>query len=216
VLIYRIYKEEFILEKYTNQTYGEKLNRYLFYTLILLLYVVPIIIVFTNGFDNFFQLLRRIAGLTGIASLFIAILLSLLVRQSRQIFGVAYLKVHHLFSIIGLISISIHPVIMAIDFGTTRIFIPDFSSWNAFLANAGRPALYMIYIATIAAILRKNIAKYWRYIHSLLYLAFILGAIHGILSGSDLTNPVLHVLYIAMIVAVMIIFFYKRVLTVKK
>ncbi len=204
------------MQKNTNQGQKQMTARYLIYSLIFLLYLVPFIVIFYHGVDNLFQLFRRITGLAGIASLFIAIVLSLLVRQSRQIFGVAYLKVHHLFSIIGLILISLHPVIMAIDFGTSRIFIPDFSSWNTFLANAGRPALYLIYIATIAAILRKNIAKYWRYIHSLLYLAFILGAIHGILSGSDLTNPVLHALYIAMIVAVMIIFFYKRVLTAKK
>lgn len=204
------------MAKDTHQSHGQNLNRYLFYTLILFLYLVPIIIIFINGFDNYFQLFRRIAGLAGIASLFIAIVLSLLVRQSRQIFGLAYIKVHHLFSITGLILISLHPVIMAIDFGTSRIFIPDFSSWNAFLANAGRPALYLIYIATIAAILRRNIVKYWRYIHSLLYIAFILGAIHGILSGSDLSNPVLYILYVTMIITVMIIFLYKRVLTAKK
>ncbi len=204
------------MAKDANKSHGQNLNRYLFYTLILFLYLVPIIIIFINGFDNFFQLFRRITGLAGIASLFIAILLSLLARQSRQIFGVTYIKVHHFFSIIGIILISLHPVIMAIDFGTSRIFIPDFSSWNAFLANAGRPALYLIYIATIAAILRRNIVKYWKYIHSLLYVAFIFGAIHGILSGSDLSNPVLYVLYIAMIITVMIIFLYKRFLTAKK
>ena len=205
-----------MMVKDANQYHGQNLNRYLFYTLILFLYLLPIIIIFINGFDNFFQSFRRISGLAGIASLFIAILLSLLVRQSKQIFGVTYLKVHHFFSITGLIFISLHPIIMAIDFGTSRIFIPNFSSWNAFLVNAGRPALYLIYIATIAAIMRRNIGKYWRYIHWLLYIAFILGAIHGILSGSDLRNPALYVLYLAMIITVMIVFLYKRILTAKK
>lgn len=201
---------------YSDKDRGEAALHYLFYIIIFSLYLIPIMVVFFRGFDNAFELFRRIAGLTGIASLFIAILLSLLVRQSRKIFGVVYLKIHHLFSIIGLILISLHPVIMAIDFGTSRIFVPDFSSWNAFLINAGRPALYLIYIAAIAAILRKNIVKFWRYIHSLLYLAFILGVVHGILSGSDLSNPFLYVLYIAMVVVVIIIFLYKRILTVKR
>jgi len=198
------------------QKQGQTMLRTLFYILILLFYLIPVVTVFLHGFDDFFQFFRRITGLAGIASLFIAILLSLLVRQSKQIFGVTYLKVHHFFSITGLLFISLHPIIMAIDFGTSRIFIPNFSSWNAFLANAGRPALYLIYIATIAAILRRNIVKYWRYIHGLLYIAFILGAIHGILSGSDLRNPVLYALYLAMIITVMIVFLYKRALTVKK
>jgi len=198
------------------QKQGQTMLRTLFYILILLLYLIPVVTVFLHGFDDFFQFFRRITGLAGIASLFIAILLSLLVRQSKQIFGVTYLKVHHFFSITGLIFISLHPIIMAIDFGTSRIFIPNFSSWNAFLVNAGRPALYLIYIATIAAIMRRNIGKYWRYIHWLLYIAFILGAIHGILSGSDLRNPALYVLYLAMIITVMIVFLYKRILTAKK
>jgi len=198
------------------QKQGQTMLRTLFYILILLLYLIPVVTVFLHGFDDFFQFFRRITGLAGIASLFIAILLSLLVRQSKQIFGVTYLKVHHFFSITGLLFISLHPIIMAIDFGTSRIFIPNFSSWNAFLVNAGRPALYLIYIATIAAIMRRNIGKYWRYIHWLLYIAFILGAIHGILSGSDLRNPALYVLYLAMIITVMIVFLYKRILTAKK
>lgn len=204
------------MTEHTAQKHGQKLNRLLFYSLVFLIYLIPLIIIFIHGFDNLFQFLRRTTALTGVASLFVAILLSLLVRKSKKIFGIVYLKVHHFFSISGLVLISLHPVVMAIDFGTTSIFIPNFSSWNSFLANAGRPALYMIYIATIAAILRKNMIKYWRYIHGFLYPAFIFGAIHGILSGSDLENPILYILYISMIVSVMIIFFYKRYLNAKK
>jgi len=193
-----------------------KLKRYLFYFLLFIIYLIPIMAVFINGFDSLLQLFRRIAALIGISSLFIAILLSLLVRQSRKIFGVGYLKIHHFFSISGLVLITLHPVIMAIDFGTTSIFIPKFNSWNSFLVNAGRPALYLIYIATIAAILRKNIAKYWRTIHGLLYPAFIFGAIHGILSGSDMNNIFLYILYIGMIITIITVFFYKRYLNFNK
>ena len=184
--------------------------RSFFYLLFIILYLIPITIVFSNGFANVFHFIRRIAGLTGLTSLFIAILLSLLVKESKKMFGVYYLRIHHFFSIVGLILISLHPVIMAIDFGTTSIFIPHFNSWNGFLTNAGRPALYLIYMAVIAALLRKNIAKYWKYIHSLLYPAFLLAAIHGILSGSDLDNSIMYFLFIAMISVVSIIFFYKR------
>ncbi len=193
-----------------------KLKRYLFFFLVFIVYLIPIIVVFINGYESLLQLLPRIAALTGISSLFVAILLSLLVRQSRQIFGVGYLKIHHYFSIIGLVLITSHPVIMAIDFGTTSLFIPDFSSWNSFLANAGRPALYLIYVAAIAALLRRNIAKYWRYLHGLLYPAFIFGAIHGMLSGSDMKNDILYIFFIGLIIAVTIAFFFKRYLNFKK
>ena len=200
----------------STDVYGKPTVRYLTYLLIFLLYLIPVVIIFSHGFDNYFQLFRRIAGLTGIASLFIAIIISSFVRQSKKIFGTVYLKVHHLFSITGLILVTIHPIIMAIDFGTSRIFIPNFSSWDAFLTNAGRPALYLIYIATSAAILRKNITKYWKYIHSLINLAFILGAIHGIRQGSDLKNPVLLSLYLIIVIIVIANFIYKRYLNYNK
>ena len=196
--------KDYILES------GNAMLRTLVYAVILLLYLIPVLVVFLHGFDDFFEFFRRIAGLIGIISLFFAIILSSLVKQSKVIFGATYLKVHHLFSITGLILVTLHPIIMAIDFGTSRIFIPNFSSWNAFLANAARPALYLIYIATIAVILRKNIKKYWRFFHSLLYPAFIFGAIHGMRQGSDLRNISLYTLFVIMITAVIVNFIYKR------
>ncbi len=189
--------------------------RYLFYFLFAILYLIPVIIILLKGSDNTLHFIRRLTGLAGLTSLFIAILLSLLVKESKKIFGVYYLKIHHFFSIMGLILISLHPVIMAIDFGTTRIFIPNFHSWSVFITNAGRPALYLIYMAVIAALWRKNIAQYWKYIHYLLYPAFLLAAIHGITSGSDLDNPVLLIQFIAMISVVIIIFCYKRFQNIK-
>jgi len=200
----------------SNDGFAQTKARYLAYFLIFLLYLIPVIIVFSHGFRDYFQLFRRIAGLTGISSLFIAIILSSFVRQSKKIFGKVYLKVHHFFSIIGLILVTLHPVSMAIDFGTSRIFIPNFSSWDAFLTNAGRPALYLIYIAALAAFLRRKIAGYWRHLHSIIYFAFILGAIHGMRQGSNFSSIILFTLYILMIAAVVFNFIYKRYLSSKK
>jgi methionine sulfoxide reductase heme-binding subunit len=193
-----------------HQEHGQTMLRTLFYIVIFFLYLIPLITVFSYGFDDFFELFRRITGLMGIISLFVAIILSSLVKQSKQIFGVAYLKVHHFFSIMGLVLITLHPIIMAIDFGTTGIFIPNFSSWNAFLTNGGRLAIYLIYIATLSAILRRNIAKYWRYFHALLYPAFLLGAIHAMFQGSDLRSISLYTLFVIMIALVIVNFICKR------
>ncbi|MDD3031012.1 MAG: hypothetical protein QM220_09345 [Atribacterota bacterium] len=199
-------------EKKLNRSNEQATLRYMVYFLIFLLYLIPIIIVIMHGFSDYFQLFRRVTALTGISSLFIAIILSSLVRQSKKLFGTVYIKIHHFFSISGLILITLHPIIMAIDFGTTSIFALSFSSWDAFLTNGGRPALYLAYIATIAAVLRKSITKYWRYFHSIIYFAFIFGAIHGLRMGSNLSSPILYGLFIIMIAAVIANFFYKRYL----
>ena len=185
-------------------------NRSFWYFLFLILYLIPLAIALRSKFEGTWHFLGRISALIGITSLFIAILLSLLVKESKRIFGVYYLKIHHTFSFLGLLLISLHPVFLAIDFGTGSIFIPTFSSWYDFLKNAGRPALYLIYIAVMAALLRKSMAKHWKYVHSLLYPAFILGAVHSILNGRDLKIPILSLLFMTEIIIVIIIFCYKR------
>jgi DMSO/TMAO reductase YedYZ heme-binding membrane subunit len=190
--------------------------RFFFYLLFLVLYLIPIAVVFIDGFDNVLQFIRRIVGLTGLTSLFITILLSLIIKESKKIFGINYLKIHHFFAAISLVSISVHPVIVAVDFGTTSVFIPKFNSWNAFLTEGGRFALYLIYFAVIVAILRKNIKKYWKYIHYLLYPAFLLTSIHGILRGSDSHNRIMFFQIVIMVAVIIIIFFYKRYQNIKK
>ncbi len=190
--------------------------RFFFCLLFLVLYLIPIAIVFIDGFDKPLQFIRRIVGLAGLSSLFITILLSLLIKESKKIFGINYVKIHHFFSLISVMLISVHPVIAAISFGTTRIFSPKLDSWNAFFTNAGCPALYLIYFIVITALFRKSIVKYWKYFHYLLYPAFLLSAIHGILKGSDSVNRLMLFLVLAMISVVTIIFFYKRFQNIRK
>ncbi len=189
--------------------------RIFFYLLFFILYLIPIVIVFVDGFEKTLQLIRRIIGLTGLTSLFITILLSLMVKESKNIFGVYYIKIHHFFSIMSLVLITLHPVIVAIDFGTTGVFIPKFGSWKEFLTEGGRVALYLIYFAVIIAVLRKNIKRYWKYFHYFLYPAFFLSAIHGILKGTDSDNRIMFFLNTAMVTVVAIIFLYKRYQNIK-
>ena len=183
-------------------------NSSLFYLLFAILYLIPITIFFIDGFKDVLHFFRRITGLTAVVSLFITIMLTLLVKESKKIFGVYFLRIHH-FALLVYYLISLHPVFMALDFGT-QIFIPDFSSGQTFFKNGGPLALYLIYVAVIAALFNKKITKSWKYIHGLMYPAFLLGTVHGILKGSDMKNPVLSFLYAGLIVAVFIAFFYKR------
>ena len=191
-------------------------SRSFWYILFLFLYLIPLVIALRSRFEGTWHFLGRISALTGLTSLFIAILLSLLVKESKRIFGVYYLKIHHTFSFLGLILISLHPVFLAIDFKNADIFIPTFSSWYDFFKNAGRPALYLIYIAVLAALLRKSMVKHWKYVHGLLYPAFLLGAIHSILNGRDLKIPILSILFMVEIIIVITIFCYRRYQNRKK
>nr|HPK86623.1 hypothetical protein [Atribacterota bacterium] len=81
-------------------------NRSLFYLLFAILYLIPITIFFIDSFKDVLHFFRRITGLTAVVSLFIAIMLTLLVKESKKIFGVYFLKIHHFFAFIGLLLIS--------------------------------------------------------------------------------------------------------------
>ncbi|KUG14101.1 hypothetical protein ASZ90_016260 [hydrocarbon metagenome] len=60
---------------------------------------------------------------------------------------------------------------------------------------AGRPALILIYVALAGILLRRAIPGYWRVVHGLVWVALILGIIHGNLIGIDFANPVIFVIF---------------------
>lgn len=191
------------------------MKTYLIYIAIVVLYLIQFIFMLLVGIGDPLAFIYRLAGIFGLTSLFIATILSSFMKQIAKIFETTYIRLHHYFSIAGLILITVHPVVMVFAFGTLTIFIPDFTSWNAFWALAGRPALYIAYVATLGGLLRKKIQEYWKYIHGLIYVAFFFGAVHGLLIGTDLANPFMFVLYIGMTIIVILNLIYKRYLQYK-
>jgi predicted ferric reductase len=171
---------------------------------------VPIVSVFSLYEPDIYINIIRLAALLGYTSIFVSIMLTKFLREVRKIFGQPFLKVHHWFAIIGLISITVHPIALAIYSASLLVFIPDFSSWLSFWALAGRPALYLAYIATVVALLRNRIKKYWRFLHGLMYVVLTFAFVHGYLIGTDFTNPVIAILYLGMLVLTYIVAILKR------
>lgn len=172
---------------------------------IFLLYLVPFVSVFSIYDPDIYASVIRLAALLGYTSIFISIVLTKFLREVRQIFGRPFLKVHHWFGAIGLISITIHPVVFSIYTASLLVFIPDLSSWYAFWSLAGRQALYLAYIATIVGLLRNRITKYWRVLHGLMYVVLTFAFVHGFLIGTDFTNPVITILFLGMLVLTYIV-----------
>lgn len=172
-----------------------KKNGYLLIGGISALYVSIITLFAVTPIDDAFQFFIRLCALLGLASMFIATMLTPFAKMVYQSWNKSAIKIHHYFTIAGLILITLHPVIFAIekmieaDFLTgIAVFLPDFSSWYKFWLLAGRPALIFIYIALGAALLRKKIVDWWRPIHILNYIALIFGVVHGIMIGTDFEN----------------------------
>ncbi|TFG34794.1 hypothetical protein EU527_01710 [Candidatus Thorarchaeota archaeon] len=174
-------------------------RRYLILLTIIIIYIIEGFIILSSGELDLYLIVVRFGALYGYASIFFATILSNFLREVRKIFGKPFMRVHHYFAIIGMISITIHPVVFSIYAGSFLVFIPDFSSWLTFWSLAGRPALYLAYIAVLASLLRMKIERYWRYLHGLMYVVLTFAFVHGYLIGANFTNPIIVILSLTML-----------------
>lgn len=180
------------------------------------LYILVLVFFFLTPFTDGFNFVIRFGALFGFTSMFIATMMTPFVVQLYKIFGKSFVKMHHIYSIAGLILITLHPVAFAIFRLDITVFLPDFSSWYGFWSLGGRLALLLIYIAVIGALLRKKFMKNWRYIHALNYVALFLAYVHGILIGSDFQNLGILIIFTIMIILSFSVLIFKRYLSFKR
>lgn len=188
------------------------INLVLFIIVLILFLQTPI----SDPIPDPYSFFIRLGALFGFTAIFLATTMSPFMVQLYKIFGKPFVKQHHLYAIFGLIMITIHPIVFAIFKMDITVFVPDFSSWIAFWELAGRPALILIYIATLAAILRKKIQKYWRIFHIINYVALLFAYVHGVLIGTDFQNLGILILFTAMLIISFGSFGLKRYQTYKR
>ena len=181
-----------------------------FAAVVLALYALVAAVVLTAPYGDPFNVIARLAALWGFLALSIAAILTPFLREIMKVFGRSFLSVHHTFAAVGILLPTLHPVTMAIGAMNPAIFIPVFSPWGRFWALAGRPALYLLYIAFAAVVLRKYIPKYWRWVHGLMYVVLFFAVVHGNLIGTDFQNPIIWTLFNALFVIVVAAFVLKR------
>lgn len=152
----------------------------------------------------------RFFGLYGFLLLSVATLTTPFLREVTQAFGKPFLKVHHGFSILGIVFITLHPVFNAIERLSLSVFVPDFASWMSFWRLAGRPAFIILYVAVVAAFLRAKAPKHWRVFHALMYVMLLFGIVHANLIGNDFENLGVMLIFNALFIASLAGFVIKR------
>jgi hypothetical protein len=145
----------------------------------------------------------RGAALLGYQFVFLSIVSSAFMRPLIKFFGRSFVKIHHIASISGLVLITLHPLTAAMNAASLAVFLPQFSSWRLFLSLGGRPAWYLIGIASLAAALRKPIGKNWRLVHLLNYAAFWLASIHATLIGTTFVGSGIRYVILKVVIALM-------------
>lgn len=152
----------------------------------------------------------RIAALFGYLGVFLTSLSSNYMRELTRYFGRPFMKVHHIVAATSLIALVLHATLVAWRTGSASVFLPQLDSLLVFLSYGGIPALWLLAIAVVTALLRTAIGNNWKTIHWLNYLAFILATIHAQLIGSDFHNIVMQVVSAVMAVVLMAVFYWKR------
>jgi len=152
----------------------------------------------------------RGGGMVGYVAIFLAILSSAYMRELYRLLGRPFLWGHHVLSVSGLILVAVHPLALAIETENAAVFVPRFDSWAVFWQLGGRPALYLIAVASLGALLRRSWRQSWRTIHMLNYVAFLLGTVHAVLIGTDFGQPFLRLVPITMALVMGAVFVRKR------
>lgn len=159
---------------------------------------------------TFSEILIRACGLYANLFFFLAIISSEYMLQMRRTFGRSFINVHHQLSRIGIALMLTHPLAFAFKEGAI-VFVPVLYPPAAFLELAGRPALYIVLAAVLAALYRKKMPRKWKSIHALNYLAFLLIFSHAWLIGTDLQSLSMQFIWIVMLLGVVAVFMHKHI-----
>jgi predicted ferric reductase len=178
--------------------------------IIVLAVIIALLFLPSAGEEELARLAVRFFGLYGFLFLSVATLVTPFLREVTQAFGRPFLKVHHSFSILGIVFITLHPVFNAIERLSLSVFVPRFDSWNLFWLLAGRPAFIILYVAVFAAVLRAKAPKYWRAFHALMYVVLLFGIVHANLIGDDFQNLGIMIIFNALFLVSLASFALKR------
>lgn len=152
----------------------------------------------------------RLVALNGVLALSVAAAMTPFLAGIRTVFGRPFLTVHHLFAVVGLGAVFLHPTLVTFRVGDLAVLIPSFASWTVFWTYGGRIALVLIPVALVAVLLRKRYPASWRPFHMLMYATLLLVVVHANLIGTDLSDPVVWIVVNGAFVVVIGAFVVKR------
>lgn len=182
----------------------------LFITLIVIFSLAVSIVAFNINYTNPIRYSLRLFALWGFLFLSIAVIITPFLKEITLYFKKPFLRIHHYFAALGLTLITLHPILLAIEFMNPGVFVPTVGSLEVFLRNGGRQALIIIYIAIVAVLLRRKMTNYWRPIHALMYVALFFGIVHANLIGRDFDNLFILITFNALFAAAIAAFVFKR------
>lgn len=108
---------------------------------------------------------------------------------------------HESLAVASILATAAHLVALALDefvaFGPRELFIPGTAGYRPLWVSFGVVAFYGLVVASGSFYVRKHLGqKAWRAIHYSTFGLFAAAAIHGIMSGTDSSNPYVSWMYV--------------------
>ncbi len=158
-------------------------------------------------------LVIRGSGIVAFALLSASVIWGLLVSTklfSRLVKAKPLTWFHESLGISSLLATVVHMAVLSVHdfvpFSWGEILIPGRSSWRPLATALGVVSFYTLVVVIFSFYVKKRIGqKAWRNIHFASFGLFVSALLHGMLSGTDTTNPWVLGLYFGSTVAVFLL-----------
>lgn len=147
--------------------------------------------------DPTFWILARAAGVTAYVLLTASMVAGLTLKGrvlGKAVRPATVTDVHKMLAVAGLAALALHGAALVLD-TTVRVtplalLLPGLVDYRSWWTGAGVVAGELMALVTVSFWLRKRIGtRVWRHLHWLSYAAFGLATAHGLLAGSDASQP---------------------------
>lgn len=111
------------------------------------------------------------------------------------------LDLHRFLGGLAVIFTGLHLVGLVADsythFGPADLLVPFASAWKPLPVALGVVAMYLLAAVELTSLAMKRLPRrLWRWVHLTSFGSFWLATLHGVLAGTDASNPVLWVAYL--------------------
>lgn len=145
----------------------------------------------------FWWLMARVSGVVGylmiVASMVSGVVLHTRLVQ-RLASPVARMEWHRILAFLGLALVALHGVALVMDDYVTISWLdlvtPGGTDYRPLWVSVGVLSMWLMVIVSLTAMWRKHLgAKMWKAVHLASYGVFITATVHGLMAGTDSSQP---------------------------
>lgn len=158
----------------------------------------------------FWWLVARASGIVGylaiVGSMTSGVILKTRLVQ-RVASPIAKMEWHRILAIVGLGLVALHGVALVMDsyaqVSWTDLLVPGGTAYRPLWVSAGVITLWLMLLVSATASWRKHFsARVWKGIHMASYAVFGLATVHGVMAGTDSSQPWMMGIYVGSVALV--------------